>query len=321
MAISADLIEVGSLVDFYRVEEIISRDEMFSVYRATDTRNQRTVAIKIPTALVDGDSVLYDRLQREAEIGQRLNHPSILKVLPDEHRSGTYLVTEWRQGNSLSKVLSEEKLSPERAVKLMIAILDALKYIHVNGVFHRDLSPDSIMVDANDRILILDFGLAGAVAARRLTYTNMSASLSASYISPEQVQGKRGDARSDIYAAGVIFYEMLTNKLPFVGDNALAAMNARLTALPMPPSVANPAVSPQLQEVIYRALEKDPRQRYASAREFKHDLEHLDQIGVAVREEERLWRKGNSPKARKAVYLLLIILLPALLFALLFLWK
>ena len=143
-------------------------------------------------------------------------------------------------------------------------MLDALEYIHANGVVHRDLKPENIMVDAEDNIKLIDFGIAGDSAARRLTYANFTATLGTpNYISPEQVKGKRGDGRSDIYSLGVILYEMLTGKLPFTGSSPLAAMNDRLLNYPIPPAVADPSISPQLQEVLYRALERDPKNRYA----------------------------------------------------------
>jgi eukaryotic-like serine/threonine-protein kinase len=129
----------------------------------------------------------------------------------------------------------------DRAIRIAIGVLDALEYIHANGVVHRDLKPENIMVDADDNIKLIDFGIAGDTAARRLTYANFTAALGTpDYISPEQVKGKRGDGRSDIYSMGVILYEMLTGKLPFTGPSPLAAMNERLLNYPIPPRVADP---------------------------------------------------------------------------------
>ena len=191
----------------------------------------------------------------------------------------------------------------DRAIRIAIGVLDALDYIHANGVVHRDLKPENIMVDEHDNIKLIDFGIASDSAARRLTYANFTATLGTpNYISPEQVKGKRGDGRSDIYSMGVILYEMLTGKLPFTGPTPMAAMNDRLLNHPMPPSVADPAVSPQLQEVLYRALERDPKNRYAKASEFKRDLEHLDQVGVEDRVEFRDWNKRKSHLSRKILY-------------------
>lgn len=167
------------------------------------------------------------------------------------------------------------------------------------------------MVDPQDNIKLIDFGIASDSSARRLTYANFTATLGTpNYISPEQVKGKRGDGRSDIYAVGVILYEMLSGKLPFTGPTPLAAMNDRLLNHPMPPSVANPAISPQLQEVIYRAIERDPRNRYPSAHEFKRDLEHLNEVGVEDREELRNWQKRKAHLPRKILYYGSLALIP-----------
>jgi len=176
------------------------------------------------------------------------------------------------------------------------------------------------MVDDHDRIKLIDFGIAGDSTARRLTYANFTATHGTpDYIAPEQVKGKRGDGRTDIYAVGVILYEMLTGKLPFSGPSPLAAMNDRLLNHPLPPSVADPAVSPQLQEVLYRALERDPGKRYAHAHEFKRDLEHLDQVGVADRIEFRDWQKRKAHLPRKILYYAVLALIPVVVLLLMML--
>ena len=190
-------------------------------------------------------------------------------------------------------------------------MLKALDYIHANGVVHRDLKPENILVDDNDNIKLIDFGIAGDTSARRLTYANFTTALGTpDYISPEQVKGKRGDGRSDIYSMGVILYEMLTGKLPFHGPTPLAAMNDRLLNHPTPPSVADPSVSPQMQEILYRALERDPKNRYARAEEFLHDLEHPEAVGVEDRDEIRDWQYRKSPLARKLLYYGALALIP-----------
>jgi serine/threonine-protein kinase len=173
------------------------------------------------------------------------------------------------------------------------------------------LKPENIMVDAHDHIKLIDFGIAGDSAARRLTYANFTATLgTADYISPEQVQGKRGDGRSDLYALGVILYEMLTGKLPFSGPSPVAVMNDRLLNHPKPPTVYNPAVSPQLQEVLYRALEREPKNRYGHARDFAHDLQHLDEVGVEERPEIQNWQNRKSHLSRKILYYCALALIP-----------
>jgi serine/threonine-protein kinase len=198
--------------------------------------------------------------------------------------------------------------------------LEALEYIHQNGVVHRDLKPENIMVDAEDNVKLIDFGIAGDAGARRLTYANFTATLgTADYISPEQIKGKRGDGRSDIYALGIILYEMLTGKQPFSGSSPLEAMNDRLLNHPTPPSVADPSISPQLQEVLYRALERDPKNRYASAHDFANDLMHLDLVGVEDRPELRDWQKRKAHLPRQILYYSALALIPVVILLLMML--
>jgi serine/threonine-protein kinase len=204
----------------------------------------------------------------------------------------------------------------ERAIRITMGILDALDYIHKNGVVHRDLKPENIMLDPMDRVKLIDFGIASQAGAKRLTYAGFTQALgSPDYISPEQVKGKRGDARSDLYAVGVMLYEMLSGRTPFSGPSPLAVMNDRLINHPLPPREAEPTITPQLQEVIYRALEREPKNRYPSAHSFAHDLEHLDQVGVAQRSELTDWTQRKSVNARKAVYYVALALIPFALIA------
>ena len=306
-----DSVEAGTKIDSYRIDAPVARSGMASIFKAVDTRDNRVVALKIPHPDMEADPILFDRFQREAGIGERLNHPGVIRVYGSEKRSRVYMVMEWCEGRLLREVLSEGKLSQDRAIRIAIEMLKALEYIHENGVVHRDLKPENIMVDAHDHIKLIDFGIAGDSAARRLTYANFTATLgTADYISPEQVQGKRGDGRSDLYALGVILYEMLTGKLPFSGPSPVAVMNDRLLNHPKPPTVYNPAVSPQLQEVLYRALEREPKNRYGHARDFAHDLQHLDEVGVEERPEIQNWQNRKSHLSRKILYYGALALIP-----------
>jgi eukaryotic-like serine/threonine-protein kinase len=315
-----DTLEAGAQLDSYRIDAPVARSGMASIFRATDLRDNRTVALKIPHPDLEADPILFDRFKREAEIGQKLNHPGVMRVYDGEERSRIYMVMEWCEGRLLRKILDEGRISRDRAIRIAAEVLEALEYIHANGVTHRDLKPENIMVDEHDRIKLIDFGIAGDAAARRLTYANFTATLGTpNYISPEQVKGKRGDNRSDIYAVGVILYEMLTGKLPFSGPSPMAAMNERLLNHPVPPRVADPSVSPQLQEVIYRAIERDPRNRYATAHEFRHDLEHLEQVGVEDRIELRDWQKRKSQRSRKILYYSALALIPVVILLVMFL--
>jgi serine/threonine protein kinase len=309
----------GDQLDHYRIEALVARSGMASIFRATDMRNGRQVAIKIPHPEMEADPVLFDRFRREGEIGEKLDHPGVMKVFPDNDRSRVYMVMEWVDGRLLRQVLHDSgKLPIDRAIKIAIAINDALDYIHRNGVVHRDLKPENIMLDGDDRIKLIDFGIAGKEGARRLTFAKLSQVMGTpDYISPEQVKGKRGDGRSDIYALGVMLYEMLTGKTPFTGPNPFAIMNDRLLNNPIPPRELNPEISPALQEVIYRALEREPQNRYSTANEFAWDLEHLDQVGVADRAELRNWKQRRTPWVRRALFYAAMALIPIVIFGLL----
>src|ERR1700689_5886955 len=270
---------------------------MASIFRGTDLRNGRHVAIKVPHPEMEMDPVLFDRFHREQDIGKVLDHPAVMKVFTDDDRSQLYMVMEWVEGRLLRKILDEKKkFPPERAIKVTLAVCDALEYIHAHGIVHRDLKPENIMVDPEDHIKLIDFGIAGQAGARRLTFAKLSQVMGTpEYISPEQVKGKRGDARSEVYALGVMLYEMLTGKAPFQGPNPFAVMNDRLLNNPIPPREIAPEISPQLQEVIYRAMERDPSKRYPNAHEMIWDLQHLDQVGVADRAERREWKVRREP--------------------------
>ena len=313
-------LQPGNLLDLYRITDEVATGGMATVFRAVDTRNGREVAIKVPHSQAEADPVFYSRFQREIEIGQKLDHPGLIKVLESGTPGCVYMASEWVDGRSLRHVLSETgKLPIECALNIAIQICDALEYAHSQGIVHRDLKPENIMVGPGDRIKIMDFGIASVAGARRLTFGKLSEVMgSPDYISPEQVKGKRGNSRSDLYALGIVLYEMLTGTVPFNGSNAYAIMNDRLLNHPIPPRRMEPAISPQLQEILYRALERDPKNRYASAREFAWDLQHQNQIGVEERTELTEWHQRRSPLKRRVLSYAALGLIPVMVFSLLF---
>src|SRR6266567_6790334 len=314
-------LQTGDKLDHYVIENLVARSGMASIYRGTDERTGRPVAIKVPHPEMETDPVFVERFHREQEIGQKLDHPGLMKVFADEHRSQPYMVMDWVEGRPLRQFMNEQgKFPADRAVKIALQIASALEYVHGHGVIHRDLKPENILVDANDHIKLIDFGIAANVGSRRITFAKFSPTTGTpDYISPEQVKGKRGDARSDIYALGVMLYELLTGKVPFTGPNAFVIMNDRLLNNPIPPREVDPAISPHLQEIIYRAMERDPNKRYANARELILDLEHQDKVGVAERPELTDWRKRRTPKARRILFYVMLALVPIIVFGLL-LW-
>ena len=315
MSLSATL-EAGQELDHFRIDAPVAESGMASIFRATDLRDGKTVALKVPHFAMEADPALFDRFQREEAIGIALDHPNVMRIYPEDDRSRVYMVMEWVDGKLLRQVMYEAgKMPAARAIKITLGILNALEYIHKNGVVHRDLKPENIMLDPEDNIKLIDFGIASQAGAKRLTYAGFTQALgSPDYISPEQVKGKRGDARSDLYSVGVMLYEMLSGKTPFSGPSPLAVMNDRLINHPLPPREAEPSISPQLQEVLYRALEREPKNRYPSAHSFALDLEHLDQVGVAERTELTAWKQRKSATSRKVLYYGALALIPFVLF-------
>ena len=314
----ATIFDTGDMLDHYRLEATVAHSGMSTLYKATDLNTGKLVAVKVPHAEMESDPILLERFKREQEIGQELDHPGIVKTYDGEKRSRLYMVIEWVDGKLLRRLLNEKhKLPIDRAELITLGICDALDYMHKHGVVHRDLKPENVMVDEWNRIKLIDFGIAMKEDARRLTFAGPSPLLGTpDYISPEQVKGQHGDQRSDIYSVGAMLYEMLTGQPPFTGSNPLAVMNERILHDPKSASKLNPEISPQLQEILFRALERDPRHRYATAAEMARDLEHQDQVGVDEGGRRSALHQRMSLGGRKMMLYAGLALVPLLLFGL-----
>jgi serine/threonine protein kinase len=311
--------QTGNRIGRYRVDELVARGGMASIFRGTDLVNGNPVAIKIPHPELEADVLFFDRFHREADIGRKLDHRGVVKVLPDEDTGRVCMVMEWVEGTRLREMIDRQgKLPQEMALRITIQICEALDYIHAHGVVHRDLKPDNILIGANNEVKLLDFGIAGEVGARRLTFGRLTKSMGTpDYVSPEQVKGKRGDPRSDIYSLGVMLFEMISGEVPFGGPNPVVAMNQRLVNKAALPHEIESAVTPQLRETIYRALERDPRDRYVTARDFAWDLEHPDHVDIGGLAERRSEDQEPDSKPRLYWSYFALALIPIIIFALL----
>jgi serine/threonine-protein kinase len=308
---------VGNQLDHYRIEGLVAEGRAATTFRATDVLTNRTVALVIPNPEIEADPVLSERFQREEEIDKALEHPGLVKLIEKHGRESgsghSYLVREWFDGISLRELLAKGKLAPERAISIAVSICEVADYVHGHGVVLRDLEPEHILVGENDQVRLIHVGVTSKLGARRLTFTRLSQVVGVSrYVSPEELLGKRADIRSDVYSIGVMFYEMLMGQFPFPGPR----IDYRLTRYPVPPRELDPDISPRLQEVMYRALERDPQNRYATAHEFARDLTHLDQVGVTDRPELREWREQQTAPIRKLAVYVALALIPIAVFGL-----
>jgi serine/threonine protein kinase len=301
----------------FEIFELIGRGGMGSVFKASDLTTGRPVAVKIPFFELESDPVFYSRFQRELEIGQRLDHPGILKILAVERPSRPYLAMEYLEGETLGDRLQRApRLSTGEALRIATLVCESMEYMHRKLIVHRDLKPANVMLCHDGSLRIMDFGIAMMGAVRRLTFAGLTGRLGTPhYMAPEQIKGRRGDVRMDVYSLGAILYEMTTGHAPYDDQSDLySVMSARLVGDPIAPRVYNPAIAPEVEEIILHALSRDPDDRYPTAAAMKTELVAPERVQVTGR-ADRL--KAPSPGARywRIVRIVVIALMvPVLLF-------
>jgi serine/threonine-protein kinase len=268
----------------YQVGELIGHGGMSDVYRGTDTRLGRTVAVKLLKSSLATDPAFRTRFRQEAQSAARMAHPTIVRVFDAGEETlldpsgrevqAPFIVMEYVDGRLLRDLIKEGPLAPAEAVRIAEGILTALEYSHRAGVVHRDIKPGNVMITHSGQVKVMDFGIARAISDSSATVAQTTAILgTASYFSPEQAKGETVDARTDLYSTGVVLFEMLTGRAPFRGDTPVAVAYQHVSEPPVKPSSINPGVSPALDAVVMHALSKDRFERYQSAAEFREELE------------------------------------------------
>src|SRR4051812_32090724 len=276
----------GTLFDGrYKILKKIGAGGMADVYCAEDQTLGRQVAIKILNDRHAGDEQFVERFRREAQNAAGLNHPNIVSIYDRGEAEGTYYIAmEFLDGRSLKELIVARGPSPiPVAIGYARQVLAALRFSHRNGIVHRDIKPHNVIVDAEGRIKVTDFGIARAGAASQMTEAG-SIIGTAQYLSPEQARGAPVDQTSDLYSVGVLLYELLTGAVPFTGDTPVEIAMKHLSQVPEPPSAKRPDVPADLDHVVLRELAKDPHDRYASAEEMDADLARIAK-GLAISDE------------------------------------
>jgi serine/threonine protein kinase len=273
----------GQRIDRYEIIRLLGRGGASRVYLAQDRHVLQQVILKFPDDDVIGGAAVFERYKREAEIGNRLSHPNILRHLNrGEQRSREYLVLEYLRGRTLRAVMKEnapELLPTTEVMRILLHVCEALTYAHEHGVIHRDIKPENIMLLENGEVRLLDFGIAILEGERRARWKGFSSPVGTpDYMAPELWSGTPGSVQSDIYAVGVVLYELLCGRTPFEEHDGFALITRHISHDPPEILEFNPDLSPTLATVAMRAVRRDPGKRYASMQDLVHDLGHLDEV-------------------------------------------
>lgn len=256
----------------YRLEEPVGRGGMAEVHRAHDTTLDRKVAVKVLHQRFADDEQFQARFRQEAQAAASLNHPNIVGVYDTGEENGLpFFVMELVEGRSLQEVIARGGLTEQRALEVAADTCAALRYAHERNLVHRDIKPGNILLAEDGTVKVADFGIARAIDADTVTQTAAILG-TAAYLSPEQAQGRAADARSDLYALGIVLYELLTGQQPFQGDSAVTVAYQHVQELPTPPRELDPSLTTAAEAIAMRAMAKNPANRYPDAAAMREDL-------------------------------------------------
>lgn len=266
----------GGVIDHYHLDWLVARGGAAWVFRATDLATGDPVAIKVPHHR--RRSLLSDAFLDERKIVQSLDHPGIARVLANGGDARPYTVLEWVDGLLLRDLIEDRNaLSIDRSLEIAIKLCEIVAYVHERGIAHLDLKPDNILVDEDDRVKLIDFDLAREVNRRVPSLWFRRGAGTPDYASPEQVRGRAGDFRSDVYSLGLILYEMLTGEVPFADVPPAMALKLRASADPPAAAETNPEIPLELDRLVFRTIARDPANRPATARSLYEDLVVVEQ--------------------------------------------
>ncbi|HLY31968.1 MAG TPA: protein kinase [Ktedonobacterales bacterium] len=264
---------IGQIIGNCVIETLIGQGGMARVYRARQENLDRSVAVKILPPYYAADPAFVERFKLEARALARLSHPHIVIVHDAGEDSGhLYIVMEYISGGNLRDYM-EQPLTLREVTRIVREVSSALTYAHSQGIIHRDVKPVNVLMDTNKRMVLSDFGIAKVMATSAALTRSGAGVGTPEYMSPEQCRGGQVDQRADIYALGVMLYELLTGHTPFEADNYTALAHSHIYEMPTPPSQLNPRISPAVQAVVMKALEKDPAYRFQEATELSIALD------------------------------------------------
>ena len=315
------MLQIGDQFDHFQIRAHLAQGGMSDIYRVYDLLTGKEVVLKIPNRASIGDPAQYERFQRELEVMRTLDHPAIQKGLGSGQFNATpYLITALIEGRSMRDFVSEQApMAPADAVRIIRKIADGLAHCHDRDIIHRDIKPENILISPEGEPIILDFGLALTKNAFRVTYANLSgAAGTPDYMAPEQIEGHRGDKRTDVYALGTMLFELLSGHIPFEGDNQMAVMSLHLQGTVPRLDQLNLGIPAHLAAVVTHAMLRDPEGRCSDMHALIHDLDHPETVDLAILErvesplrELPFWRSPAFVSVLMALVVLLVLTLLA----------